>query len=93
MNETFQNLVAIIQNIENRGAMVLLLGVRGGLINDPYATEFQELADTYKTAYVSDVPFGLFGNREYMSDEVHPNDAGYAVIASRVEQALKKLLQ
>lgn len=93
IDETFQNLSEIIQNIQHRGAIVLLLGVQGGLLSDPYASRFQKLAQEYGTAYVSNVLSGLFGNPQYMSDEVHPNDAGYAIIAKRVEPVLQELLQ
>ena len=67
--------------------------MRGGLLNDPYADKFKELAATYGTAFVPNVLSGLFGNSKYMYDEVHPNDAGYAVIAKHVEPVLQGLLQ
>lgn len=92
ISETRKNLAALIQNIQSRGAIVLLLGVRGGLFTDPFDTEFEYLRDTYHTAYVSDVLDGLFGDVTYMSDAVHPNDAGYAVIAERVYPTLRGLL-
>lgn len=91
--QVFQHLANILVELQKRGAIVLLLGVRGAVFSDPYASEFQKLADTYGAAYVPDVLDGLFGNPTYMSDEVHPNDAGYARIAARVEPVLKKLLQ
>lgn len=83
-DETFRNLKDIIQRIEERGAMVVLLGVRGGLINDHYDTRFKKLAREMGTLYVSDVLEGLVGNASLMSDAVHPNDVGYARIAERV---------
>ncbi len=91
--ETFANLAKIIADIQSRGAVVILLGVRGGLLNDHFDEEFQKLADTYHTAYVPDVLDGLLGEKQYMSDQVHPNDAGYAIIAARIAPVLKKLLQ
>ena len=92
-DETFQNLAEIIKNIQSRGSIVLLLGVRGGVLSDPFASQFEQLSKTYGTAFVPDVLSGLFGNPEYMSDDVHPNDAGYAIIATRIEPVLKGLLQ
>lgn len=91
--QTFANLGKIIQNIESRGAIVLLLGVRGGILRDNFAGQYQALAKKYHTAHVSDVLDGLLGNQEYMYDEVHPNDLGYARIAARIEPVLKSLLQ
>lgn len=91
--ETEKNLAILIENIQARGAVVLLLGVRGGLFNDPFDTMFEDLRDVYHTAYVSDVLHGLFGNSKYMADTIHPNDHGYAIIADRVYTVLVDILQ
>lgn len=90
---TFKNIEKIIQNLQARGAVVVLLGVRGGLLNDKFETEFEKISARYKTAYVSDVLSGLITNNEYMSDAVHPNDAGYQKIADRVYPVLLKVLK
>lgn len=90
---TFKNLATLIENIEARGAIVILLGVRGGLFNDKFDTEFEKLRDTYHTAFVSDVLGGLFGNDKYMSDTIHPNDIGYGMIAERIYPVLIGLLK
>lgn len=91
--DTWKNLAALIENIQARGAVVLLLGIRGGLLNDRFDTEFEDLRDTYDTAYVSNVLEGLLGNKKYMSDEIHPNDAGYATIADRVYPVLVRVMK
>lgn len=89
--ETEENLSEIIQTIQAEGAAVLLLGVRGGLLNDQYASMYEKLSREYGTAYVSDVLKGLISNPEYMSDAIHPNDRGYARIAERVAPVLERL--
>ena len=90
---TFSNLGKIIENIQSRGAIVLLLGVKGNLLGDKFKPEFEKLKNKYHTAYVSDVLGGLFGDSRYMSDAVHPNDFGYATIADRIYPVLSKLLK
>ena len=91
--ETFANLGKIIENIEQRGAIVLLLGIRGSILSDRFEGEFEKLRDHHETAYVSDVLSGLFGRGEYMSDTIHPNNNGYAKIAERIYPVLLVLLQ
>jgi len=91
--QTFENLGRIIEHIQGLGAVVLVLGVRGGLLQDNFEGEFKSLTKKYHTGYVSDVLNGLLGNKELMYDQVHPNDAGYAIIAGRVAPALSALLQ
>lgn len=89
----FENVGKIIEEIQARGAIVLLVGIRGGVLADPYAPRFKELRERYGTAYVPNALQGLLGNEEYMADTVHPNDEGYKRLAARIAPVLKDLLQ
>ena len=91
--ETFSNLAVMIENLQDAGAVVILLGVRGGLLHDNFASEFAALARKYGTLYVPDVLDGIIGNEKMLSDEVHPNDAGYEQIAKRIYPELRKVLK
>ncbi|MBP9757572.1 MAG: arylesterase [Candidatus Pacebacteria bacterium] len=91
--ETFANLRTIIADIQKRGSIVLLIGVRGGVVNGVYPEEFEKLADETGAAFVPDVLEGLFGEKQYMADGIHPNDAGNRIIADRVYPSLAPLLQ
>jgi lysophospholipase L1-like esterase len=75
------------------GIAVLLIGVRGGLIRDNFAERFEALAKQYQLAYVHDVLDDTLGVAGYMADQVHPNDAGYRVIADRVYPVLAKMVK
>ena len=85
---TRKNLATIIEKIQSRGAVVVLLGVRGGILKDNFSDMYESLSEEYGTAYVSDVLEGLIGKKGFMSDEIHPSDAGYARIAERVYPVL-----
>ena len=91
--DTFKNLATLIENIHARGAIVVLLGVRGGLFNDRFDTEFEKLSDTYNTVFVSDVLDELFGSSQYMSDTIHPNNIGYQMISGRIYSVLIGVLK
>ena len=91
--ETFNNLRSIIREIQGKGSIVLLLGVRGGLLSDAYSSDFKDLSEEMGTVYVSDVLSGIFGNPELMYDEIHPNDKGYEKIAERIVKVLPPLLK
>lgn len=93
IDTTFSNLGKIIEDIQRRGAIVLLLGVRGGLLQDHFDSRYEELSKKYQTAYVSNVLSGLIGNAKLMADEIHPNNAGYEIIAERVYPVLAPLLK
>lgn len=90
---TFSNLGKIIEYVQARGAVVVLLGVRGNLFIDKFSAEFKKLRNKYHTAYVSNVLDDLFTDPKYMSDAVHPNDLGYEIIAERIYPVLLKVLK
>lgn len=86
--ETRENLAYIIEKIQKRGALVMILGVRSGVIGGGFDDSFEALAKQYNTLYVSDVLKGIFGDTRYMSDAVHPNNQGYKKIAERIIKEL-----
>jgi acyl-CoA thioesterase-1 len=85
---TEANLDAIMTRFTEAGTEVVLVGIIGDLFNDPYAPMFERLAAKHDAEYVPNVYEGIFGRNEYMSDAIHPNEAGYAIIADRVLPAL-----
>ncbi len=90
--ETFKNLSTIIERFQNDGAVVVLLGVQGGLLSDGYESDYHALSKKYRTAYVPNILDGLISNTKYMYDGIHPNDAGYSIIADRVAPVLQKVM-
>ncbi len=93
MADTFVNLRKIIARVQDSGATVLLLGVRGGLIKDRFDSEFAKLADESGVIFVPNVLDGVIGNATLMSDQVHPNDAGYMKIADKIAPSLLGLIE
>ena len=92
-DETLLNLSAIIERIQSQGSVVILLGVRGGLLYDSYEKDYKKLAGDLGAAYVPNVLNGMIGNSTYMDDIIHPNEAGHTLIADRVQPVLEKLLR
>lgn len=90
---TFAQLGTIIERLQEKGTVVVLLGVRGGILRDSFSDEFEKLADSYGTAFVPNVLDGILGNTALMFDEIHPNDAGYARIAEKVLPVLKSVVR
>jgi len=88
--ETFKNIDAIVTKIQQSGAVVVLLGIQGGILSDPYESEFKKIAKNRGALYVKNVLDGIIGNEDLMFDEVHPNDKGYALIAKKILPVLKK---
>jgi len=91
-DQTFLNLGAIIDRLHQSGTFVVLIGVRSASLFDKNESRFKRLAKEKGVFYVPDILKGVFGNGRLMSDEVHPNDEGYAAIAQRLENELGPLM-
>ncbi len=91
--ETWANLATIVERIRRRGAAVIIVGIGVGLFSDAYGAGFDALARQTSAALVPDVLDGIIGRAELMSDAIHPNDRGYALMADRIEPALRALAE
>jgi len=93
VEETFKNLGTMIDQIHEKGAAVILVGVKGSLFGDKYDDEFKRLAKDKEVNFVPNILKDIFGNPQLMTDQIHPNADGHAIIADRIEPILKKLLK
>jgi acyl-CoA thioesterase-1 len=82
------NITTIAQRIRGSGARVILIGLGQGQI-DPYEGTLPGIATSTGSAYVPDVLQGIFGNSSLMFDLIHPNNAGHALMADRIEPTLR----
>ncbi len=81
------NLNKLISQLQNTGSMVVLLEVPG------YRKLYKDIAHAQNSGYVSNILSGIITKDKYMSDPIHPNDAGYQKIAEHVAPTIKKLLE
>ncbi|OGZ45566.1 MAG: hypothetical protein A2756_00945 [Candidatus Ryanbacteria bacterium RIFCSPHIGHO2_01_FULL_48_27] len=93
IDETFKNLRTIIGRIHAVGGGVVLVGIRGGLLSDRYKSEYRKLVRDTKVSFVPDILGGILGDPKLMYDGIHPNDAGYVIVASRIEPVLGAVLE
>ncbi len=89
---TKENLAAMIEELQGAGIPVILLGVRGGLLNDDYKDVYKDLASTYQTGFVPDLLDGILTHPELKIDSIHPNAKGHQVVADHVEPELRRVL-
>ena len=83
----------IVDRIRQRGAAVVLVGVRVALINDPFEREYDALSRRTASGLVPDILDGIIGHADRMSDSIHPNDRGYSMMADRIEPIVRDLIQ
>lgn len=92
-DETFGNLEQIIKRIQDRGGMVILIGLDGLLLNPSYSRKYRELAKKMGCPHVPDILGGILGHPALMRDQIHPNAKGHALIADKIEPVLKECLK
>lgn len=90
---TEANLSLIIEKLQNEKIVVVLLGVRDQTLFDSADSMYERLTKKYQTGYVSNILSGLVADTRYMSDAIHPNDAGYAKIVERIYPIMVKLVK
>ena len=89
--QRISNITVIVERIRADGAEVILVGVGSGLL-DPFNGALPGLASQTSSTLVPNVLDGIFGAPALMADLIHPNDAGHALIADRIEPALRAAL-
>lgn len=93
LEETKKNLEQIVRRIQQQGAMVAVVGLRLGLFTDEYGPMYQEIATKYQALYIPEVLKGILSDSQLKSDSIHPNGAGYRLVAERVFSGVQPLLE
>jgi acyl-CoA thioesterase I len=93
LQETKRNLEEIVRRIQNHGAMVVIVGMKLGLFTDEYGPLFQDIADRLGALYVPQLLNGILTDSKLKSDGIHPNAAGYQLMAERMVKQIKPLLE
>lgn len=91
-DEAFANLAAIVRRIHATGALVVVGGIDIPLLGRGFGSAYRELAEETGAVLIPDVLDGIMGKPALMSDTIHPNADGYAVMAARVHRALRPYL-
>jgi acyl-CoA thioesterase-1 len=88
LQETTNNIEAMIKKIQSKGAMVALADIHAGFIMTDYAKEFKRLSQKYNTIFLGHLLKGIITNPQLKSDFLHPNYEGYKLIAQRVHRII-----
>lgn len=89
-----ENIIVIINQLEQSGAEVLLLGAQDVPFGiSEYADIYTEIVESTMVTAVPGFFDGILEAPNLLADPIHPNDEGYAVIAERALPGLQKLLE
>jgi len=79
----FKNLKDIVDTIQASGALVVFGGIRLLFWDRGYEEEYEKLAAETGALLVPDILGGLMRHEELMHDTIHPNGAGYKIMAQK----------
>lgn len=85
------NLTEIARRLRAAGAVPVLVGLQEPEGKGAYAAAYEEAAEGFES-YVPDVLDGIFGKPSLMADLIHPNDAGYALVAERIAPYVRQAI-
>ena len=92
VSDTKKNMEEIIRRTQEGGAMVVIVAMKLGLFTDEYGAMMEELAKKFGTLLVQRVTKGILTDAKLKSDPIHPNGAGYRLIAERIAEHIKPLI-
>jgi acyl-CoA thioesterase-1 len=88
----FKNLQEIVTAIQARDALVVIGGIKLLFWDRGYDEEYIKLADETGSILIPNILEGLMGNDELMHDTIHPNGAGYKIMALKFFKAIEPYL-
>ena len=87
-----RNLTSIIELIQGQGALVIVGGIEISFWGKEFWDAYKEVCEENGALLIPNILKGILSKPELMSDIIHPNDAGYTIIAKRFHKALKPYL-
>jgi len=86
---TVSSLRKIFERVLAAHVMVMYLAIHPPFVSGERMDKVEDLCRELGVRYVDTAMAGMWGDRKLMSDQIHPNAAGYHLIAERVRDALK----
>jgi len=83
-----RNLEAMVVLAETEGAAVVLIGVPKPGFGLAVPALYKQLASVHKLPYEGKIVASIEGDRALKSDPIHPNAAGYRLLAQRIRALL-----
>lgn len=90
--DAMDRLGTIISRIQDRGALVIVGGLRPPIHGRAYIEGYDQLCEDNGCVLIDNVLDDIMGKSGLMSDRIHPNAKGYEVMAGTFEKAIRPYL-
>jgi len=87
-----RNLQTVVTRIQAAGALVVVGGIEVPLRDRGFRAGYQEVARATGAILIPNIFQGILGRPDLMSDPIHPNTAGYTLMAERFHEAIRPYL-
>ena len=91
-DQTENNLREIVRQVQDMGAIAVLVDTGGAYPMDAYTKIQKQIVKDYNTLFVPAIMGGIYNKKALMSDNIHPNDKGYKIVAERVKKVIEDYL-
>ncbi len=81
----------MVDAVQAAGAIAVIVDT-GGPQMGAYTSAYKKIAKEKQAVFVPGIIRGIFNKRELKSDMIHPNAAGYKIVAGRVYKVIKPYL-
>jgi lysophospholipase L1-like esterase len=88
----WQAVSQIVDEVQKAGAIAVIVHT-GGPGMGAYTRAYKKMAKEKQAVFVPGILKDIFNKRQYKSDSVHPNAAGYAIVAEHVYTHIKPYLK
>ena len=92
LDETEKSIRQIVDAVQQAGAIAVLVDTGGYSQMARYTKLYKRIAKETGSAFVPGILDGIFHQNKYKSDQIHPNAAGYEIVADRVHKVIKPYL-
>ena len=91
-DQTEQAIRQIVDEVQSAGAVAVLVDTGGYPGMSRYTKLYKQIAKEKQALFVPGILDGIFGKSKYKADPIHPNAAGYEIVAQKVHKAIKPYL-
>ena len=91
-DQTEQAMRQIVDEVQAAGAVAVLVDTGGYPGMSRYTKLYKQIAKEKQALFVPGILDGIFGKSKYKADPIHPNAAGYEIVAQKVHKAIKPYL-